>query len=68
MKNNIRELRLNNGWTQQELSQQTKILDPLGKGITRSTISDIEKYHITIKGRNLKLLMTVFKKNEDEII
>jgi transcriptional regulator with XRE-family HTH domain len=67
MKNNIKNLRKNNGWTQMELSLQTKLIDLDKKGITRSTISDIEKYHVAIKGRNLKLLMRVFNVDESEI-
>lgn len=68
MNNNIKALRLERKWTQKELSIRTKIIDLSGRGLTQSTISDIEKYHFTVKGRNLELLKLVFNVNEDEIL
>jgi len=69
LKNRVEELRRARGWTTQtELSKQTKLVDPDGKGISQATISDIEKFHITVKGRNLKLLMLVFGVTHDEIV
>jgi transcriptional regulator with XRE-family HTH domain len=68
VKNNIKILRLKKRWTQKELSVHTKEIDQAGKGLTQSTISDLEKYHFTVKGRNLKLLMIVFEVDKDEIL
>jgi transcriptional regulator with XRE-family HTH domain len=69
LRNRVEVLRLQHGWkTQQELSNRTKLIDPSGKGISQATISDIEKFHITVKGRNLKLLMLVFNCTEQDIL
>lgn len=68
MKNSVRKLRLKNSWTQKELSARTKTIDKTGKGISQTAISDIETYHVTVKGRNLKLLTIVFNVSENEIL
>jgi transcriptional regulator with XRE-family HTH domain len=69
MKNRVIELRLSRGWkTHQELADQTKLIDPAGKGISRPTISNIEAFHVTPRGNNLKLLMKVFNCTADEIL